>query len=171
MNTPRLAASIRPCKWAAANMNDELITVRTWSGFARQVGDPAGAQHDMRSDVTDDALGSAVVDCLSRSRFLETEESRADLYNFESGQRNYLAWIERLMQFGGYKTRRALFKQMARCGIEQEDDTITIRPTHHEKLEGWSGKGIAPADYVVVPASASPAEIGAALREAFRRCT
>jgi len=133
--------------------------------------DPAGALHDMRPDVSDEMLGAAVVDCLSRSRFLDTEESRAALYNLENGQRNYLAWIERLMQFGGYKTRRALFKQMMSCGIEQEGDTITIRPTHHEKLEGWSGKGFSPADYVVVPASASPAEIGAALREAFRRCT
>jgi len=133
--------------------------------------DPAGGKHDMRPDVSDETLGLAVKDCLSRSRFLDTEESRATLYDFEAGQRAYLSWIERLMQLGGYKTRRALFKRMMSCGIEQEDDTITIRPTHHEKLEGWSGQGFTPVDYVVVPASASPAEIGAALREAFRRCT
>jgi len=133
--------------------------------------DPDGAQHDMLPNVSDQTLGMAVLDCLSRSRFLDTEESRAQLYDFEAGQRSYLVWIDRLMRFGGYKTRRALFKQMASCGIEQEDDVITIRPSHHEKLEGWSGKGFSEADYVVISASASPAEIGAALREAFKRCT
>jgi hypothetical protein len=171
MNAPHEARPIRPRKWAGASKTDELVTVDTWSGYARRVMDPAGAQHDMQPDVSDEMLGAAVVDCLSRSRFLDTEESRAALYNFENGERNYLAWIERLMHFGGYKTRRALFKQMMSCGIEQEDDTITIRPSHHEKLEGWSGKGITEADYVVVSASSPPAAIGAALREAFRRCT
>ena len=171
MNSLRQARPIRPRKWADANMNDELLTVSTWSGYRMQTGDPSGVQYDFRVDASDELLGSAILDCLSRSRFLDTEESRAELFDFETGQRNYLNWIERLMQFGGYKTRRALFKQMARCGIEQEDGTITIRPTHHEKLEGWSGQGFTPADYVVVPASAVPAEIGAALREAFRRCT
>ena len=152
-------------------MNGDLLSIGTMSGYARQVGDPEGAQHDMRPDVANDALGTAVLDCLSRSRFLETEESRAALYDFQAGQLNYQAWIERLMQFGGYKTRRALFKQMMSCSIEQDNDTITIRPTHHEKPEGWGGKGFTPGDYVVVPVSASSAEIGAALREAFRRCT
>ena len=162
---------IRPRKWAAANKTDEFITTDTWSGYVRRVMDPAGVHHDLEPGVSDEALGVAVVDCLSRSRFLETEELRTALYDFDTGQRNYMAWIERLMQFGGYKTRRALFKQMLNCSIEQEDDTITIRPTHHEKLEGWSGKGFTEADNVVIPASAPPAAIGAALREAFRRCT
>jgi hypothetical protein len=168
---PHPALPIRPLKWAAANTNNQLITVRTWSGYARQVSDPLGAQHDFRSDVGDEALGAAVLDCLSRSRFLDTEELRAELYDPEAVRRRYEVWIERLMQFGGYKTRRALFKEMARCSMEQEDDTITIRPTHHEKLEGWSGKGFTEVDYVVIPASSAPAAIGAALREAFRRCT
>jgi hypothetical protein len=158
-------------KWADAYMNSEMISIGTMSGLARQVGDPAGAQHDMRLEVADDALGLAIVDCLSRSRFLDTEEARLALFAFEAGQRNYLAWIERLMKFGGYETRRALFKQMASCGIEQEGDTITIRPSHHERLEGWSGRGFTAVDYVVIPASAPPAAIGAALHEAFRRCT
>lgn len=171
MNSLRQEKPIRHCKWADANMNDELITVATWSGYRMQAGDPSGAQHDFLVDVSDESIGAAILDCLSRSRFLETEESRAALFDFEAGQRNYLAWIERLMLFGGYKARRALFKQMARCGIEQSDDTITIRPTHHEKLEGWSGKGFTETDYVVISTSAPLAAIGAALREAFRRCT
>jgi hypothetical protein len=152
-------------------MNAELITVDTWSGYARRVMDPTGPQHDMRLDVGDEELGAAVLDCLSKSRFLDTEELRAKLFDYETGQRNYAAWIERLMQFGGYKTKRVLFKKMMSCSIEQEDDTITIRPSHHEKLEGWSGKGLTDADNVVVSASAPPEAIGAALREAFRRCT
>lgn len=170
MNTPHQARPLRPRKWAAANATAELISVDTWSGYARKVMDPDGAQYDMRPDISDETLGIAVLDCLSRSRFLETEELRAQLYDFEAGQRNYLMWIDRLLRFGGYKTRRALFKHMASCGIEQENGVITIRPSHHEKLEGWSGQGFSDSDYVVISTSASPAEIGAALREAFKRC-
>jgi len=132
MNTPRQAREIQPRKWADAYLNSELISIGTMSGYRMQAGDPSGAHHDMGPHISDNELGSAVMDCLSRSRFLETEESRRELFDFEAGQRNYLAWVERLMQFGSYKTRRALFKQMVSCGIEQEDDKITIRQTHHE---------------------------------------
>jgi hypothetical protein len=64
-----------------------------------------------------------------------------------------------------------MFKDMTSCHIEQEDDTITIVPTHHEKLEGWSAAGITEARHVTVSAQESPPAIATALREAFLRCT
>ena len=111
-----------------------------------------------------------MLDCLTHSRFLDSAEQRALLFHPDAVALSYAAWIERLMRFGGYKTKRALFKDMLSCMIEQEDDTITMRPSRHEKLEAWSGEGFTEGDNVLVDADASPDQIGAALREAFRRC-
>jgi CDI immunity protein len=166
-----MARPIKNRKWAGAFSNGAIVSVDTWSGYASTVGDRAGPQHDLRHDVSDEVLGGAVLDCLSHSRFLDTAELRAELFHPDAVARSYAAWVERLVNFGGYKTRRALFKQMLSCSVEQEDDTITIRPSHHEKLEGWSGQGFSESDNVVISAAESQAAIGAALREAFRRCT
>ena len=51
------------------------------------------------------------------------------------------------------------------------NDLITISPNHHEKLEAWSGNGFTKADNDVIPANSSPAEVGAAFRVVFSRCT
>jgi len=162
---------VKPRKWASARANAKLLAVGTWSGYSRKVLDAAGHHYDFLPDVAEDALGAAVLDCLAHSRFLDTPELRAALLHPEVLARDYAAWIERLMQFGGYKTKRALFKEMLSCWIEQDGDTITMQPSHHEKLDGWSGEGFTDADHVLVSAQASSSAIGAALREAFRRCT
>jgi hypothetical protein len=168
MNLP---TTILPAKWARAKINREILTVDSRSGYRGTVGDPLGVQHDFCADVDNGILGSALLDCLAHSRFLDEPELRAELFHPEAVQRSYATWVERLMEFGSYKTRRALFKQMMSCSIKQEEDTITITPSHHEKLEGWSGMGFTDADNVVISASEPPAVIGAALREALRRCT
>ena len=83
----------------------------------------------------------------------------------------YLAWVNQLVETYGYKTKRALFKDMKSCHIESCGGAITIRPTYHKKLEAWSGDGIGEDSYVVIPCESSPADIGAALKLAFSRCT
>ena len=70
----------------------------------------------------------------------------------------------------GFKTIRALYKNMMNCGIRSKAGVITIAPTHHERLCGWSrekGDGI---EDVLIPATSAPVEVGAALRLAFSRC-
>jgi len=44
-------------------------------------------------------------------------------------------------------------------------------PSHYEGLEEFSNKGIAEDQHVKIPTSSGHAEIGAALRLAFSRCT
>ena len=94
-----------------------------------------------------------------------------ELYDYKLGIERYAAWTKALMEHYGYKTKRALFKEMKKCGIESKSGVIDIRPSHHEKLEGWSGEGITEEDHIKLAANSSPAEIGAALRLAFSRCT
>jgi hypothetical protein len=117
---------------------------------------------------SDEELGKAVVESLKNSRFLELEKAY-ELYDI--CKENYPKWISSLMEKYGYKTKRAFFKNMLSCGMRLKGDVIVIRPSHHETLEGWGSGKITEKDYVHVPFTAPYAEIGAALRLAFSRCT
>jgi hypothetical protein len=109
-----------------------------------------------------------MTECLVASRFIESKEEWKEFS--ANREQAYEDFVRMLMASGNYGSRRELFKAMASCGIEQVSGQITIRPTRHRKLEAWNGEGFTDADNVVIRADAPPGEIGAALREAFRRC-
>jgi hypothetical protein len=168
--------------WADAKFNTDFICIETYSGYGSCRADHKGAMHLLPPDAPDQALGEALLDALSKSRFVLPEPRKdvwihpeatfdMSLYDYDLNNQRYAEWISNLMRLYGYKTKRALFKDMKNCGVESKSDEITIRPRHHEKLEAWSGKGISDSDNVVIPSNSSPAEVGAALRLAFSRCT
>lgn len=168
---------------AHAIENGDFICIETYSGYRGGThADPKGASHLLPPDTTDAQLGEALVDALARSRFVLPAPRKdiwthpdvtfdRDLYDHEQVQARYRQWTSCLMARYGYKTKRALFKNMKNCSIELDGDVITICPSFHEKLETWSGEGITEEDYAILPANSSPSEIGAALRLAFSRCT
>lgn len=156
-------------KWATTSINDDFIEIITYSGYRSCAYDPEGARHLLSPDADDESLGMALRDALAKSRRMTLEEVRV-FFDRDGLQQRYDAWVKDLMSRYGYKTRRALFKDMKSCGVELQDGVITIRPSNHEKLEGWSGDGIAEEDRVKLPADCSDAELGARLRLAFSRC-
>jgi CDI immunity protein len=158
----------RACARALAN--DEFFCIETSSGHARMGRDPQGKQHLLTPDTSDDALGSALLDALAHSRFLKVEEIAA-FFDYERCKQQYAEWVNTMMKRYGYKSRRALFKNMKNCGIECQDGQILISPTHYDKLEGWGREKDDGIVDVVIGADKSPQEIGAALRLAFGRCT
>jgi len=156
--------------WASAKSNGDFICVETYSGLGLTGRDPAGNQHLLQLDVGDDVLGSSIIDALKRSRVL-TREEYGVFFDYKKISEQHAFWIKALMDRYGYRTKRALFKNMKSCGILAEGDVIIISPSRHEKLEAWGrekGDGI---EDVVIEANRSPSEIGAALRLAFSRCT
>src|ERR1700750_1365669 len=168
--------------WANAIISKDLISVRTYSGYRSSRADPQGVEHFLSPDAADKELGSAVLDALAHSRFVLPESRKddcihpeatfdKDLYNYNLTNQRYDQWVSSLLERYGYKTKRALFKDMKNCSIESKSGQITIRPSHHEKLEAWSGEGISASDYVTIPGDSSPSDVGAALRLAFSRCT
>ncbi|MBW4794999.1 contact-dependent growth inhibition system immunity protein [Pseudomonas tolaasii] len=168
--------------WADAGMNNELVYVKTYSGYRSSRADPLGVEHHASPDISDRALGEAVLDALAHSRFVLPEPRKdvwihpeatfdRDLYDNTLTLHRYKQWVDSKLERFGYKTRRALFKDMKKCSIECRGGQITIRPSHHEKLEFWSGKGISESLHIAVPCESAPADIGAALRLAFARCT
>ncbi|EJN27343.1 hypothetical protein PMI36_00615 [Pseudomonas sp. GM79] len=135
----------------------------------------------MAPDISVQELGASVLEALAQSRFVLPEPRKEvwihpeatfdrDLYDYDLTKQRYEKWVDRVIDRYGYKNKRALFKDMKKCSVESKNGEIIIRPSFHEKLEAWSGKGINESDYVVVSSNSSPGEVGAALRLAFNRC-
>ena len=160
--------------WAAAKYNGDFVCLETCSGYRSFTVDPSGKQYLLSPDVNDKDLGSAVLDCLAHSRFIPPRmmpEEDLALFDRIACDTRYSEWVNSMMAIYGYKTRRSLFKNMTNCSIQSRGGIITIDPSHHEKLEAWSGEGISKEDSVSIPENLQPSEIGEALRLAFSRCT
>lgn len=155
-------------KKARAKNNGDFISIKAYSGYRVAMADPTAKEYILEPGVSDEVLGKAVKESLQSSRHLSIEEDD-ELYAQIS--QNYKDWVQRLMTRFGYKTKRALFRNMMHCSINVEDNIIQIEPTCHEKLEAWDGEGFTEKDYVKIPTDSSPTEIGAALQLAFTRCT
>ncbi|CNE60361.1 contact-dependent growth inhibition system immunity protein [Yersinia bercovieri] len=157
--------------WISVFSTKEFLCIDTYSGLGRVRRDPLFPSCLLPADAGDKSIGDAVLFALSNSRTLTSLEERVAFFDLEKGKEQYAAWVAMLMGRFGYKTKRALFKDMKSCHIHCINDWIRISPTHHEKLEAWSGKGIKGADDVLISVDSEPEEIGAALRLAISRCT
>lgn len=158
-----------PTYRADAKTNGDFIEISTYSSYGLSIRDPEAPSHKLPPDVDDLTLGLTVRKALKMSRSLSSEEMNA-YGNLDTLKVNYENWVDGMMKHCDYKSRRALFKNMKRCGISLKDDIITIRPSNHERLEGWSGDGLSEEDRVKLPADCTDAELGAGLRLAFSRC-
>ncbi|CQI90552.1 Protein of uncharacterised function (DUF1436) [Yersinia rohdei] len=156
--------------WAYAKTNKDFVFIETYSGYWNCLPDPEGKQFNLLASSEDETIGHAIVEALAASRFLHPKDY-PDFFDIRGRVvPQYEEWVKSIMDEYGYKTKRAMFNGMKSCGIESQNGMITLRPSYHEKLEAWSGKGITEADYVVISANSPPANIGAALRLALSRC-
>ncbi|WP_336699279.1 contact-dependent growth inhibition system immunity protein [Pantoea dispersa] len=155
--------------WANVFATQEFLSIETYSGLGMTGRDSLFSPHILPPDADDQSIGEAILKSLSDSRTLTVQECE-NFFDLEKGKEQYLAWIVTLMEKFGYKTKRAMFKDMKKCGVHLINDVISISPTRHEKLEGWGrtkGDGI---EDVILKADSSLAEIGAGLRLALSRC-
>ncbi len=155
--------------YAEACENKDFINIGTFSGYGLRTRDPDGEQLLLSINVSNEELGQAALLALSKSRKI-AESEIATFFDRDNVSKRYDNWVANLMDKYGYKTKRALFKNMMRCSLEIRDGFLTISPMYHEKLEAWSGDGFTEIDNVVLPVNSSQEEIGAGLRLAFSRC-
>ncbi|OCQ53931.1 hypothetical protein Ppb6_00951 [Photorhabdus australis subsp. thailandensis] len=149
--------------------NRDFYLIETLSGYRMLGIDLQGGHYLLSPDTDDEQLGIAVLDALSKSRLIPLEDVGV-FFDPAKCSEQYKEWTNRLIKTYGYRSKRQLFKTMNSCTIRLLDGVITIKPSGHEKLELWTGKGIVESDYVIIPADSSPEEVGAALRLAFSRC-
>lgn len=162
---------VKEKKWAAAFFNGDFYLIETWSGYRASGRDLTGKKHMLEPGASVDALGIAVLDALSHSRFLSLEELE-EFFDYKKGQESYEGWVQALIGQHGYKSRRALFKNMASCGIRVmvDEGVMSIGPSRHEQLEAWGREKDDGIEDVVIAADSSAATVGEALRLAFSRC-
>jgi hypothetical protein len=158
-------------RWVSVFENREFTQIETQSGYRGGLPDPLGKRIQIKNPAEDEVLGRSVLDALAASRFLHPNEHREFFDIRGRVMPQYEEWVNLMMATYGYKTRRALFKDMKSCDIEEHGGVLTLRPTHHEKLEAWSGDSISEDCVVRVPIESAAAEVGAALRLALSRCT
>lgn len=157
--------------WAYIKSNNDFIFIETYSGYFNCLPDPEGKRFFLSPSSSDDELGERVLEALAVSRMIDPKE-KPEFFDFRGRvATQYNEWVADAMIRFGYKTKRALFKGMKNCSVDEVDGAITIRPSHHEKLEAWSGKGITETDCVVISSNTPINEVGMALRLAFSRCT
>jgi hypothetical protein len=172
--------AINKARWAAVKTNSKFICIETGSGYRNGRRDPEGSQHLLGLDASDLELGRAVIDSLSKSRFIVAApedgvwihpEATFDLafYNYKKSGEHYQAWIDNLMARFGYRSRSALFKGMKSCLITDVEGQLTFEPMRHIKQEVWEGMR-GEVESVVIATNSSPDEIGAALLLALGRC-
>jgi hypothetical protein len=130
-----------------------------------------GAEHFLAPEVEPEELGSAVLACLARSRFVKPgDDAWEEFTNFRARAARYDEWVRSVLNERGYKTKSSFFRNMKLAHVERRDAAITIRPTRHERSDAWSGDGISEESIVRLAETARPDEIGAAVRLAFTRC-
>jgi hypothetical protein len=150
-----------------ACINNEFLLVETMSKHGLLCKDFTIPDVLLSPNADNKDIGENILLSLSKSRAISKEEYLA-FFNLEVTKKQIEDWEKNLMQKFGYKTKRALYRKMNRCGIYLKNGTITISPSNHEKLKAWSG--IRNAENVILSLNNSPEEIGAGLRLAFGRC-
>ena len=153
--------------WAGYKANERALIIQTWSGFGRYAPDHLYPPHILPLDTDNGTLGTTVLQALANSRTLDNEAERIDFLKQESFKLRYEDWVANLCGNLGYKTRRALFKNMMSGDIWLHNGCLKISPSRHVKLEAWDAID---ADDVILSLENSPEEIGAGLKLALSPC-
>lgn len=149
--------------------NGSILTVSTRSGFGSW-GHPDRNEVDVAPDASDEVLGQAVNEALSCSRELSLRDLLCAIRSVGRDEREaeYKQWTDRFMQRHGYASKRTMFKKMLHCRMVRRAGSLSISPSNHDSLEGWSP--LPETENVVIPSDSAAAEIGEAVRLSLARC-
>lgn len=156
--------------WVSVFITDEFFCIDTYSGLGMTARDFLYPSNIVLSNASNVELGNAILKGLSHSRTIASREERADLFDLLKSKDRYNEWVQKLINISSFKSRRALFKNMKKCGVHCVNEVITISPSRHEKLEAWGRKKGDEIDDIILSTNASREEIGVALRLAMNRC-
>ncbi len=98
--------------WASCYSTNEFLLIETYSGLGKTRRDPIYNPHILSLDADDKCIGKDVLRALLNSRTLTSLDERVAFFDLEKGKQQYVIWIAMLMEKYGYKTKRALFKNM-----------------------------------------------------------
>ncbi|ADJ66149.1 CdiI family contact-dependent growth inhibition immunity protein [Herbaspirillum seropedicae] len=155
---------------ATVYFNGDLYQIITMAQGMLDFADPDLSPQILMPTTTDAELGGALRLALSKSRQVTVPEFQEIL---KSGivQKNAKERQALIMQRHGYKNRKAMMRKMACCWITADKAKIEIKPTHHKNIDGYSGISNDGPEIIFISTNSGDAELGAALKEGFSRCT
>ncbi|MGS0515332.1 contact-dependent growth inhibition system immunity protein [Xanthomonas oryzae pv. oryzicola] len=156
-------------KMAEICFNGDFYRLITMSKGVLRYADPDIEPKYLASDVDDGELGCALRMTFEASRCVSTEDFNKIFHSgvVQERAKEQDKWEVRNY---GYKSKKAMMKNMAVCTVLVGDE-IKIQPTHKKSLNGYTIKKDTGPFPLFVPKTATDAELGAALREGFKRCT
>lgn len=150
--------------------NQAFFYVVTQSMGTFAYPEPEATPHFLPPDTDDASLGKTLRVALRASKTVSAEEFQR-IWN--SGQVNDIekAHDTLAMENYGFKTRRAMYKNMDSCSVCIVDGTIEIQPLRHTSIDGYTADKVQGPFRFAVSEDVSDAELGAALRKGFSLCS
>lgn len=150
--------------------NGDLFWINTLSTGMLAYPEPDAEPYILAPEVDNAELGRTVKKALQVSKQVGLEEFQRIfksnvLKNLEKDRETQV-----IQQFA-YRNRREMYKAMDCCSITCVENKISISPSHHDSLDGYSGVGEGGSEVIHLDASISEEELGVAIREGFKRCT
>jgi hypothetical protein len=155
-------------KSAALEASSKFIFIASFTRSRIRSIDPNGVQIFLSPEAPDKDLGRAAKRCLSMSREVSADEIKRIIENSSAME---LEWGRSTAKRFGYRSWRALYKELSTCDIKELESSIRIEPSNHSSLREWNDKGLSKYDWVVIDNHASDAALGVACRLALSRCT
>lgn len=164
-----------------AYYNGQVIALITCSGRGNRGPDDKGPVHFLPANVPNHLLGEAMQDCLSKSRFLLSAEWKVFFSKEEIARKDI--WENDVLVSGLHaKNFKELKKKLMYVEIDKSDmnyetkvksdqRNIVLTPTKNVLGQSWDAvDGGRASKEIIHNYPCPPAELGALLREAFKRC-
>ncbi|MFE1573088.1 contact-dependent growth inhibition system immunity protein [Comamonas odontotermitis] len=156
--------------WANVSFNDVFFEITTISRGMLGYGDPEVEPQYLPLDISDKILGESLRLALSKSKRVSLEEFQK-LWNSGILEETEKMREKYTMNKYGYKTKKALYKNMNLCDVSVYGDFIEIQPTQQTSLDGYTVTKDMDLTPLKISHTVSDEELGAALRHAFTLCT
>jgi len=155
---------------ALAQRNPKFFSMMTQSLGVFEFSEPDVEPIHLGPDADDELLGRRLRQSLSKCRTVSVDEvlemSKSGILEQRAKEREL--WRKKTY---GFRTKRALLQDMHWCMVRVSEGQIEISPTDRHSFQGLRETSNGAQDIIYLSVSVSDAEVGAALREGFNRCT
>lgn len=161
-----------PSTWrdADAVYDGKAFGMRTKSGAGNSGVDDRGATYFLAPNVSNRALGAALRDTLEQTRLILDDAEFRAFFSKEEVARNKQSWINAQVANMGERSFPVLRKKLVGIGVSVTNDLIYLKPTDNRNGRQWLYLPDRDVKDIKLPYDSDDAVIGAALREAFKRC-
>jgi len=165
MNAP---SDVPFTQWAAIHATEKFFIVTPLSGYRRQLPEDELYSIYLEPGATEATLGQAVLEALSKSRFIHPHTDRG-FFKMDRVLTADKRWHQEFMKRYSYKTKRDAYKNMRYCFAERREGKISIQPHKRDVKPGlwWD---LPPEKTVILPETNDPGIVGAAATMALNHC-